>query len=291
VRRFASAIAFLVLLVAVLAAAACGQRFDRAGDAPAAGDLAADALAALEAAGSAHFVADMRTTTPTFGDPLEFRVHVEGDASATVVDADASVSFGAGALRGHVLVREHDLFVQFMGRWYGERGEGIAEAVAEAKKEHGGAVWTDFATPAGLRRTFGEIFVGEVDEGPVLDGAATWRFDGRLDPKGIAAYVRRYDVRPSDRDEQMLAEVAEASHLVLIVGRADHLPRRIEFSVELSAEQLKEMEQDDSGPFSGAANVETTVGLSEFGKPVESDPPANFQPLEALFAELFSGFE
>jgi hypothetical protein len=55
VRRFFSAIAFAATLVVVLGAAGCGQRFDReAGNAPAAADLAADALTALELERSVH---------------------------------------------------------------------------------------------------------------------------------------------------------------------------------------------------------------------------------------------
>ena len=289
-RRFASAIACLVLLVAVLVAAGCGQRFDReAGDAPAPSDLAADALAALEAKGSAHFVADLRSSdSGTF--PVEFAVHLEGDASATGLDADGSVSFGAGTLRGHVLVGEHDFYLQFMDQWYGEHGQGIVEAAEDAKAEHDGAIWDELATPEGLRRNFGALFEGEVSEGPALDGAATWRFEGRLDAAGVADFARRYGAQPTDRDEEMLRTLAEASRFVLLVGRDDQLPRRVEFSVQLSAEELKKME-DGSGPFSGAGNFRATLELSEFGKPVEIHPPARFQPLDALFEQLFSGLE
>jgi hypothetical protein len=291
VGRYASAIAFLVMLTAVLGAAGCGQRFDRGpGDAPAAEDLAADALAALEAQGSAHFVADVRATQ-TSDFPPEVSLHLEGDASATALDAEGSVSFGVGTLSGRILVGEHDFFVRFMDQWYGEHGEGIAEAVKEAKSDHHGAIWNDFMTPEGLRRTFDDLFDGDVGEGPVVDGAATWQFDGRLDADGVAAFARRYGAELTDRDKFMLDKVASASRFLLVVGRDDSLPRRVEFSIELSEDDLREMAEHGSGPFESAANFKATLELSEFGKPVELEAPVDFKPLEALFEELFAGLE
>jgi hypothetical protein len=291
VRRFASAIAFLFLVVVVLGAAGCGQRFERGpGDAPAPADLAADALAALETAGSAHFVADMRTSAGGGSLPLEFALHAEGDASAQAIDAEGSVSFGAGTLRGHVLVGAHEFYVQFMEQWYGA-DQGLLDAVADAKEEHEGRVWDELVTPEGLRRNFGELFDGAVDEGPEVEGAATWQFEGRLDPEGVAAFLRRYGAQPTDREEELLGTLADATRFVLVVGQEDGLPRRVEFSVELSADELQEMEDSGSGAFEGAANFKATLELSEFGKRVEIHAPAGFKPLDELFEELFSGLE
>jgi hypothetical protein len=291
VRRFASAIAFLVMLVTVLGAAGCGQRFERApGDAPAAADLAADALAALVAEGSAHFVADLRATQSD-DLPPEFTFHLEGDASASALDAGGSVSFGGGTMRGRVLIGEHDFYLQFMDQWYGEHGDGLVEAAEGAKAEHDGALWDELATADGLRRNFGQLFEGEVTEGPDLDGVQTWQFEGRLNADGAADFARRYGAEPTDREKAMLHKLADATRFLLVVGQDDRLPRRLEFSVELSEEDLKEMEESDSGPFAGASNFEATLELSEFGKPVEIETPADFKPLDALFEQLFSGLE
>jgi hypothetical protein len=291
VRRSASAIAFLAVLLAVLVAAGCGQRFDReAGEGPAPADLAADALAALEAKGSAHFVADLKAGSSGGDLPLQFAVHAEGDASRTALDVEGSVDFGGASFRGHILVGEHDFFVQFMNQWYGE-DEGLVEAMEEAKKEHDGRVWDELATADGLRRNFSELFDGEVSPGPTLDGVATWQFEGRLDAEGVADFARRYEAQPTDLDEDMLRQVADASRLVIVVGQDDRLPRRLEFSVELSPERLKKMQASGSSAFGGADNFKATLELSEFGKPVEITAPNDFKPLDALFQELFSGFE
>jgi hypothetical protein len=291
VRRFVSAIAFLAALVVVLGAAGCGQRFERGpGNAPASADLAADALAALEAEGSAHFVAELKSGPAGSQVPFQLSLHFEGDVSRNALDAEGSVSFGAGTLKGRVLVGEHDFFIQFMDQWYGEH-QGLVDVMTEAKKDHEGQVWDELATPEGLRRNFDHLFDGEVKDGPSVDGAATWQFEGKLNAEGVLDFARRFDAEPTDRDEDMLVKVAEATKLVLVVGKDDQLPRRLELSVNLSADDLKEMQASESAALGGAENFTATLELSEFGKKVEIHPPADFKPLDEFFAQLFSGFE
>jgi hypothetical protein len=286
VRRYASAIAYLATLFVVLLAAGCGQRFDRApGNAPAPGDLAADALAALHDAGSAHFVAEVTADAPD--EPMSpFSVRVEGDASAAAVDAEGSVTFGGVSLQGRVMADEHSFFVELMGQWYGDDHEGIADALAEAQAEHNRAVWEDLATADGLRRNFGRLFEGEVSAGPVVDGAATWQFEGRLDADGVVELARRYGAAPSDQEVEEFRLVAEASRFLLVVGQDDHLPRRVELSVDLSDEDLERL----GGELSTTQSFEAKLELSDFGKPVEIDPPADFRPFDELFADLFGSF-
>ena len=285
-RRFISSIAFLATLAVVLFAAGCGQRFDRApGNVPAPADLVADALAALGEAGSAHFVADVETRGNE--EPFSFSVHVEGDASTSALDAQGSVSFGSFSVTGRVLADEHAFFVEFMNSWYGDESEGIADAFAEAKEEHDGQVWEELATPEGLRRNFGQLFEGEVTEGPVLDGVATWQFEGSFDADGVIDFARRYDAEPSEQEADEFRVVAEASRFVLVVGQDDHLPRRLELSMELPEEARQELEEG----FNGADNFRGTLELSEFGKPVEIEAPGDFKPFDQLFEDLFGSFE
>jgi hypothetical protein len=290
VGRFASAIAFLATLALVLLAAGCGQRFDRGpGNAPASADLAADALSALQEAGSAHFVADLKTETE--GGALPVSVHVEGDASRTAVDAEGSVTFGGFTVQGRVLAGEHALFLEFGGRWYGDEPKGITDAFEDAQQEHEGQVWNELATPEGLRRNFGKLFEGEVTEGPDLDGVATWQFEGRLDADGVVEFARRFDADPTPEEVEQFRLVAEASRIVLVVGQDDHLPRRLELSVELSDEALQELKDGAPMNLDSAQSFTGTLELSEFGKSVEIEAPADLRPLDELFEDLFGSFE
>jgi hypothetical protein len=283
VRQYLSALAFVVTLVVVVGASGCGQRVaGGSNQAPAGADLAADALASLQERGSAHFVLDVKTTAAGYSQEAPFSLHVEGEASAHALDAEGSIGFGGFSVTGHVLADEHNLFVEFMNEWYGE-DQGIANAFEQAKKERNGASpWNDWATPEGLRRNFDELFTGTVSAGPLVGGVETWKFEGRFSADGITHLEQRYGeaARP-DLNQKM----AEASRLVLVVGRDDHLPRRVEFTVKLSADDLKGLSND------GAANFETTLELSDFGKTVAVNAPEQFKPLNALFDKLFSGFE
>jgi hypothetical protein len=291
VRRFLSAIAFIVALVVVLGAAGCGQRFDRAsGPAPAPNDLAADALQALEEKGSAHFVAELKTGPVADSAGASFTVLLEGDASATAVDAEGSVSFGAFSVNGRVLVGEDAFWVEVMDQWYGDN-TGIRAALEEARKQHEGRVWNELATPEGLRRNFGQLFEGEVAEGPTVDGVATWRFEGKFDADGVIALAKRLGAAPDAREQELFGKVADASKLVLVVGQEDHLPRRVELSVHLSPDELSQLQESGYSSTDGAENFDSTLELSHFGKAVEYEPPDDAKPLDELFDDLFSGFE
>jgi hypothetical protein len=291
VRRFISAIAFLIALVVVLGAAGCGQRFDRSpGDAPAAGDLAGDALQALDEAGSAHFVADLKTGATAESESASFSVHLEGDASGKAVDAEGSVAFGAFTVNGHVLVGEHAVFVQVMDQWYGDN-TGIADELEIARAQHEGRVWDELATPEGLRRNFPQLFDGEVTEGPTVDGVATWQFRGKFDAAGVGAFAKRFGAALDAREQELFTKVADASTVVLVVGQEDKLPRRLELSVQLSADDLQELQASGYSSTDGAENFSSSLELSEFGKKVEFEQPSNAKPLSQLFDDLFSGFE
>jgi hypothetical protein len=291
VRRFISAIAFLVALVVVLGAAGCGQRFDsRPGDAPAPGDLAADALQALEEEGSAHFVADLKTGPTSESESASFSVHLEGDASGEAVDADGSVSFGAFSVNGRILVGEHAFFLQVMDRWYGEE-TGIADELENAQRQHEGRVWDELATPEGLRRNFAQLFDGDVTEGPTSDGVATWQFRGKFDAVGVVSLAKRFGAALDVEEQDLFTKVADSSTVLLVVGQEDNLPRRIELSVHLPTEALQELQASGYSSADGAENFTSSLELSDFGKRVEFQRPTDAKPLDQLFEELFSGFE
>jgi hypothetical protein len=291
VRRFISAIAFLVALVVVLGAAGCGQRFDRApGNAPRAADLAADALQALEEKGSAHFVADLKTGPTSESESASVSVHLEGDASGQAVDAEGSVAFGAFTINGRLLVGEHAFFVQVMDQWYGDN-TGIADELQKAQHQHEGRVWDELATPEGLRRNFDQLFDGDVTEGPTIDGVPTWQFRGKLDAAGVVSFAKRLGVALDGQEQELFAKVADASAVLLVVGQEDDLPRRLELSVHLSPEELQQLQASGYSSTDGAENFSSSLELSDFGKPVEFQPPGDAKPLDQLFEELFSGFE
>jgi hypothetical protein len=142
-----------------------------------------------------------------------------------------------------------------------------------------------------LRRNFPQLFDGEVTEGSTVDGVATWQFRGKFDAAGVVAFAKRFGAAPDAREAELFEKVADASTVLLVVGQEDKLPRRVELSVHLSADDLQKLQASGYSSTDGAENFSSSLELSDFGKKVEFQQPADVEPLDQLFEDLFSGLE
>jgi hypothetical protein len=287
--RFASALAFVFMLGVILSSAGCGERFDElgAGQAPAAADLAADALQALEDAGSAHVVLDAQSTAIA-GSEFTLGVHFEGDASKSAIVGDGEVRFPGATLGARLLVDEHDVYVRFMGAWYGD-DMGIADALAAAGKATSDDLLTELMSVAGLRARFGGLFAGEVTEGPAVDGFETWKFEGRFRADAFAQLTEKYDhVKLTEHDRGLLDRIAASTRLVLVVGRDDRLPRSLQFSIAPPQGLDFDADELESG---GSTTMSARIELSGFGTGVSLEAPKDVRPLSELADRIFGGFE
>jgi hypothetical protein len=274
----------LLPLLAALVLAGCGgaQSGGDGGGAPAPADLAADALAALEDAGSAHYVVDV-SVEGHGTDGFDGALHAEGDASLDAFTAEGTVTFEGVSLPSRLLASRDELFLQFMGQWYGDPKLGLDQADEEAP------------SPDEVRRYFDDVFTGSVGEGPDIAGVATWRFEGQLNPDGFADLTERFeDEEVTDAEREVIRAIAEHTRFVFDVGRDDSLPRHLEMSVDLADADLPKLgpgvedsEFDDFVEF----DVHAEADLSEFGKDVSYEPPTDYRPLDQLFDELFGSFE
>jgi hypothetical protein len=283
VGRFASAFAFLFVLVVVLGSAGCGSRFDNlgAGPPPSQSSFAADALLALRDAGSAHVVVEAKGGNIS-GTNAQLGIHFEGDVSTSALAGDLEVSFPGGTLGARVLVDEHDLYVRFMSQWYHE-DRGVSDALKNAGEENG-ELLMELATPAGLGKLFTQLFEGDIAQGPDIDGARTWEFDGRLRAETFANLVEKYGgVKLTDNDRALFDKVAATSHIVVDVGQDDDLPRKIALTLNPPKDLHFDSEELESSD--GAFSV--TVELSDFGEDVSFTPPKDPRPLDELFGQLF----
>ena len=281
--RFASAFAFLAVLVVVLGSAGCGQRFDElgGGSPPGQASFAADALTALKEAGSAHVVLDADGGSIS-GTNAQLRIHFEGDISSSALVGDAQISFPGGTLGARVLADEHDLYVRFMGVWYHEDA-GVEDAFDEAAKKDG-ELLSQLTTPAGLGKLFTKFFEGEMTQGSEIGGARTWEFDGHIRAEAFANLVEKdAGIELSANDRGLFDQVAATSHLVVDVGQEDALPRKI----ELTLEPPKDLHFDSEELESSDGNFSVTVELSDFGEDVSFSPPKDAKPLDELFGQLF----
>lgn len=265
----------LSLLLATLALAACGgvQSEDAPGTAPAPADLAADAVAALGRTGSAHYALNVDVREAE-GAGFQAGARVEGDFSPEAVTAAGSVTFPGGSVTGRALAGEDEVFLELMGQWYGARDLGLGEQRDEAP------------TPEEVRERFDDVLTGSVTAGPDAGGEPTWRFEGRLDPDGLAGL----DETLTERQREALTAIAETSRVVFDVGRDDSLPRRLEMHLELSRADIAGLGDSDD-PRSDVLVFDVTVDLSQFGKDVSYDAPEDFRPLEDLLDQIFAGLE
>jgi hypothetical protein len=284
VGRFASAFAFLLVLVVVLGSAGCGQRFDDlgAGPPPSQSSFAADALIALRDAGSAHVVIDAKGGSIS-GTSTQLGVHFEGDVSTSALAGDVQVTFPGATLGARILANEHDVYVRFMGEWY-HAPSGVSEALNMAGEQNG-ELLMELSTPAGLGKLFTQLFEGEIAQGPDVEGAPTWEFDGRLRAETLASLVEKYGgVELTDNDRALFDKVAATSHIVVDVGRDDDLPRKIVVSLA----PPKDLHFDSQELESSGGALSVTVELSNFGQDVSFSPPKGARPLDELFQQFFS---
>ena len=281
--RFASAFAFLVVLVVILGSAGCGQRFDElgGGSPPSQASFAADALTALKEAGSAHVAVDAQAGAIS-GTNTQVGIHFEGDVSTSALVGDLQLSFAGGTLGARVLANEHDVYVRFMGAWYHEDA-GVADALDMAGEENG-ELLSQLTTPASLGKLFTQLFEGEIAQGPDLGGAATWEFDGHLRAETFANLVEEYGgIELTANDRALFDKVAATSHLVVDVGQEDALPRKL----ELTLDPPKDLHFDSEDLESSDGAFSVTVELSDFGEEVSFSPPKSPKPLDELFGQLF----
>ena len=281
--RFASAFAFLAVLVVILGSAGCGQRFDElgGGSPPSQASFAADASTALEKAGSAHVVVDAQAGA-IMGTNAQVGIHFEGDVSTSALVGDLQLSFPGATLGARVLADEHDVYVRFMGVWYHEDA-GVADAFDMAGEENG-ELLSQLTTPASLGKLFTQLFEGEIAQGPDLGGAATWEFDGRLRADTFANLVEEYGgIELTAKDRALFDKVAATSHLVVDVGQEDALPRKL----ELTLDPPKDLQFDSEELESSDGAFSVTLKLSDFGEEVSFSPPTSPKPLDELFGQLF----
>lgn len=303
----------LIGLVAVaLVATGCGQ-VDSDGTAGAGGSqasapseppdvatLVADSVAASEQT-SAHYVLDATLMLETNGEASDpqlaalasspIALHIEGDASDTALTAEGSVSFMGQTFSGNLLAGEHELFLNFLGSWYGTKELGLADAQGQSGLS-GAPSEEELRTK--VIENLDDLLTGEVSEGPLADGVDTWQLDGRLNADAIMELAQELGGEEITGEARgVLQAIADATTVSLLVGRGDMLPRRFELSFAMTADEMTELgaSADDLEGLD-SIQLDLSADLSDYGKAVAYDAPAQFQPLEQLIGQfLFGGIE
>ena len=293
----------LAVLALALAATGCGSSelgssgSDQAapaaegGGVPDGADFLATAVEAGQGLDSAHYILDASVTLTGSSPQLAFvaqgpiTLHLEGDASETAFTAEGSVGFAGQTFTGNLLAGEHEVFLNFMGKWYGTKDAGLADA---AEQRADGTVSDPQEAIQAVREHFGDVLTGEVSEGPAVDGVETWRFEGTLNAAGIVGLAQDLGGKDMTAEETaQLQAIADAATVVVDFGRGDSLPRHLEFQLSLGADELAELSDGASLDGVESFDMSVTVDLSDFGKDVSFEAPDQFAPFEDLFGQLF----
>lgn len=299
--RFGNVLFALASLLALaVLAAGCGG----AEEPPSPSALVIDSARALRAQDPARFRFDARARAdeivPAPGAGADIRqftdtpasVGLSGVFSPEAIEAKGSASFAGQTFTADALAGARELYVRFLGSWYGTKELGLQQLRQQVEQQGGKSTGQAFdETIANIERYGDEVFEGEVREGPELAGDATWQTEGTLNVDGLGKIARQQGKQVTPEDREVLEKVAQGTRLTYVVGQEDKLPRRLRLSFDLRPAELAEAARENEEDLKQVerARASFTVNMSDWGQPVEIRPPANFQPLEQLAQRFLGG--
>ena len=291
---------FVVPLLALSLLAGCGggEPETPTSSAPPLGDLLADTAIATKTQHSASYALDGEvsvegsSSNPALqliaSQPIQLRL--DGGASATAFSASGTVSALGKKYSGEVLADEQGLYLNLQGNWYGSRELGIDTLKRLLRARLSASPGTSqLRTVQQLREHAGEILTGSVSDGPTLDGARTWEFDGHLNAVGIAALSRESGQPLTAQQRETLETLQKNVEVTIDIGKDDDLLRRFDLAIELTSAELERLSSASSSSLSGlsAIHLSLTLDLSKWGEAVSITPPSSYKPLAGLTQGLF----
>ena len=216
---------------------------------------------------------------------------LEGGLSKSAVTSALTVDNGGKRLTGSAQLGPRSLFVNVLGAWYGMNDKGLdylqRQSAKQAEQRKPGLV-EKYRQLKTFERTLDRLFNGEISS----DGDG-WRFQGKLDPDGIAALAVE-EGEPVKADERQVLELlSDASTVSFAIGKDDSLPNELALTVRLDKDQIAKLGALDPGtPVGDQASgldglrIELNLSLSDWGKPVELKPPSNFKSFDELLGEF-----
>lgn len=287
-------------LLGALMVAGCLHGDDGAanGGPRAAAELAAEAFAAVSEQTGARYSLDVELRIETNGDAdgrlalianTPIKLHFDGAVSRNAVTGDLSATIRRVPFTARIVAGRRELFIRFMGRWYGSRKTGIGELERwlEAQARRNPGVGEPLRSEDGIRRSFDEIFTGRLRSGPELDGTSTREFQGRPNAAGIEGLsVQNGGRLLTPAESERLAVLTDDVRVRLAVGD-DGLPRRLELRSRIPPADIGSLVT----PGSALAGVESVsidarLDLSDWGDEVSYERPSEFEPLSRILGGI-----
>ena len=154
-----------------------------------------------------------------------------------------------------------------LGTWYGGSTARLDTRRGDGRRE--------LVTPERLRRHSEDVLDGEVTEGPLRYGSATWTYAGPVERRGPSGRGGAVRTRLGPSERAQLEELGETTALRFIVSKDDPLLRRLELDLELGGNAL----HGRGAAFESVAGT-VVLRLADSGKPVIAEPPKRYCPLE-----------
>jgi hypothetical protein len=217
---------------------------------------------------------------------------LSGGYSPEALEAKGNAQYGGQTFTADALAGPRELYVRFLGQWYGTKETGLDDLRRQAESRSGRS--SDQAFDQALRsieRQGPRVFRGEVTEGPELDGTSTWQTQGTLNAQGLEQIAREQGQQVTANDRRALEQLARATRLTYIVGQDDQLPRRIRLSLDLRPQDFAQSARKQGRQLRQLERLRAslTADMSAWGEEVELRPPGRFQPLEQLLQQFLGG--
>jgi hypothetical protein len=224
-RALPIALAPMVVLVGLVAGCGGSEK------PPSPSALAVDSARAVRAEKPVRFAFDTEMSVdeivPAAGAGPEVRrftdsplsLGLKGAYSREAVRAEGSAQFGGQTLTAEALAGARELYVRYLGTWYGTKELGLDQFRQQAEQQGGRSSDQAFKEAmSSIERYGAKVFSGEVTEGPELDGTSTWQTEGTLNVDGLVQVAREQGEQVTAEDRAVLEKVAAGTRLTYVVG-------------------------------------------------------------------------
>ena len=234
--------------------------------------------AKIDATPSAHASAQTRKWLST---PISLTA--SGGASKRTVTIAGDLGFTGRKVHAAALLGPHEMFVNLLGSWYGDRTKGIADAQRGATSTPAAK-----ADPKQIRKALrwvydhaDEVLDAKVARGPDMDGK-TWQATGHCDPDGIAKLAKANGSPLSAEDRGGIAAFCRVTELTFVAGADDRLPRELRVAAHVDKPTLAALATGGAAKELDALDVEVDVKLTKWGEDVHYDAPADAKSMDEL---------
>ena len=293
----------LAALASALLVAGCGSG-EKLSSGAEQGDVLANALISLNGVDSAEFKAQLDVSADGSSGGRA-SLSLSGQSGEKKISLDGKVKIDAKELKQDLQlglrVSSDKFFLGLMEKWYVTNLADLRK-VAEAQASRSSRSPLDIVDRLRARAAIQDIaktaFVGQVSDGPEIDGVASVRWQGTLSPKGVIAVALKYggdDLRLSANDRRQTLAVAEEFaklfKMELLVGREDGRPRRFVATFAADRSQMQKVAAAAGETLSSTdpstIDVRLQVDLSNYNADFTVEEPQNASSFDELLGDVF----